>query len=90
MFSGSLSGDICTNLKPKPVLELNSEMTCAFENFQKEMTPENLMLSASLAGDASTVQTLITSGVPDNDRWIHVTGFMLSEEALVAGYNFIV
>ena len=35
---------------------------------KKEMTPENLMLSASLAGDVSTVQTLISSGVKVNAK----------------------
>jgi hypothetical protein len=33
---------------------------------KKEITPENLLLSASLAGDVATVQTLLSSGVSVN------------------------
>lgn len=35
---------------------------------KKEITPENLLLSAALAGDASTVQTLLSSGISVNSK----------------------
>jgi hypothetical protein len=44
-------------------LNLSSEKE---EAPKKEITPENLLLSASLAGDVATVQTLLSSGVSVN------------------------
>ena len=35
---------------------------------KKELTPENVILSASLAGDTTTVQTLLSSGAKVNAK----------------------
>jgi len=35
---------------------------------KKEITPENLLLSAALAGDTSTVETLIANGISVNAK----------------------
>jgi len=45
---------------------------------KKEITPENLLLSAALSGDTSTVQTLLASGVSVNSKGDKVSALLAS------------
>lgn len=57
--SASLTRGVCS---------LDSPWRQVMDAPKKEITPEHLLLSAALAGDTSTVQTLINSGISVNSK----------------------